>query len=120
MVEPFRARSPTRLRITRAPPAPARLLAPLFLDEVAQLPLHRLERVVDHFVERLVRTVVFLLFVRDEFVTRSDGDIDSATIGISFVMRVVGLLDHDVAAVNVIAKFVEARCINHHEIVDLL
>jgi hypothetical protein len=34
-------------------------------------------------------------------------------------MSVVRLLDCDVAAVNVIAKFVEPRGVTHHEIVEL-
>ena len=44
---------------------------------MAQLPLHRLERVVDNFGERRVRAVIHLLFIGDEFVARRDGDIDA-------------------------------------------
>jgi hypothetical protein len=87
---------------------------------VAQLALHRFECVVDDFVERLVRAVVLLLLVAHQLVARSDGNVDPATIWITFVMSSVGLLDRHVAAVNVIAKFVESRGVTHDEIVDLL
>ena len=93
---------------------------PLFVDEGAQLALHRFERVVDHFVERLVRAVVHLLLVAHQLVTRPHRHIDSTAIRITFVMSVVGLLDCDVAAVNVIAKFFQPRCIIQNEIVDVL
>ena len=35
-------------------------------------------------------------------------------------MRVIGLLDGDVAAVNVVAKSFQSRCIIQDEIVDLV
>ena len=41
---------------------------PLFLDDAAQFAFHRFERVVDHFGERIVRAVVRLFLVGDEFV----------------------------------------------------
>ena len=78
--------------------------APLFFNYPAQLALHRFESVVDHFVERLVRAVVHLPFISDQLVAARDGHIDAAPIGISFVMRVIGLLDRDVAAVDVVTK----------------
>ena len=96
------------------------LLATLFLDEVTQLALHRFESVVDHFVERLMRTVIFLLLVGHELVPRAYCHIDPATIGISFVMSVISLLDRDVAPVDVIAKFVEPRSVSHYEVIELI
>ena len=92
----------------------------MFLDEVPQLTLHRLERVVDHFVERLVRTVVLLLFVAHQFVTGTHRHIDPAPIGISLLMGVVLLLDCDIAAVDVITKSLESFCIIQNEIADLV
>ncbi len=87
------------------------LLAALFFDEVAQLALHRLERVVNDLVERLVRAVVHLFFVAHQLVTRSHRDIDPATIRITFVMSMVRLLDRDIASVDVVAEFLEARSV---------
>jgi hypothetical protein len=48
-----------------------------------------------------------------------DGDIDSASIRIAFVMGVVRLFDRDVAPVDVIAKFIEPRGVSHYEVVNL-
>src|ERR1700731_824483 len=84
-----------------------RLFAALFLDEMAQLALHRFERVVNHFVERFVRAVVHLLFFGHELVARSHRHIDAAPVRITFVMSVVRLLNRDVAAIDVVAKFFE-------------
>ena len=96
------------------------LLSSLLLDQVAQLALHRLEGVVDDFGQRLVRAVVRWFFVSHQFVSARNGDIDADAELISFVVRVVRLLDRHVAAVNVIAKFFKPRCIIQNEIVDVL
>ena len=85
--------------------------APLFFNNAAQLPFHRFESVVDHFVKRLVRSVVDLPFIGDELVASGHRHIDTASVWISFVMRMIGLLDSHVAAVDVIAKFFKSRCI---------
>jgi len=95
-------------------------ITPLLVHDAAQLALHRFERVMDHFVERLVRAVVHLPFISDQLVASRHSHIDAAAIRISFVMRVVGLLDGHVAAVDVVAKFFQARCIFQNEIVDLV
>src|SRR6267143_1012851 len=71
-------------------------------------------------VERLVRAVVHLLFVAHQLVARPYRHIDPATIRIAFVMSVVRLLDRDVAAVDVVAKFVEPSGVSHYQVVDLL
>jgi len=92
----------------------------LFVHDPAQLALHRFERVMDHFVERLVRAVVHLPFISNQLVASRHSHIDAAAIRISFVMRVVGLLDGHVAAVDVVAKFLKSRCIFQNEIVDLV
>ena len=93
---------------------------PLLVHHAAQLALHRFERVVDHLVERLVRAVVHLPFVCDQLVTARYSHIDAAPVRISFVMCVIGLLDGHVAAVDVVAKFFQARRIFQNEIVDLV
>ena len=83
--------------------------AVLFLHEMTQQTLHRLERIVNHFVERLVRAVIHLLFIRDELVARRDRHVDTTTIWISFLMRVVRLFDRDIATIDVIAKLFQPR-----------
>ena len=95
-------------------------VAPLFFDNATQLALHRLEGVVDDLVERLVRAVVLLLFISHEFVTARNGHIDPTTVRISFLVGVIGLLDGDIAAVNVVAKFLQPRGFFEYEIVDLV
>ncbi len=95
-------------------------LAPLNVDEVAQLAFHGLEGIVDHLVEGVVRAVVLLLFVSDELVTARNGHVNANTVLISFMMGVVRLFDRDVAAVNVIAEFFQPRGFFEHEIVDLV
>ena len=92
----------------------------LLVHDAAQLALHCFERVVDHFVERLVRAVVHLSLVGNKLVASRHSHIDAAAIRISFMMRVIGLLDGHVAAVDVVAKFFESRCIFQNEIVDLV
>ena len=92
----------------------------LLVHDAAQLALHRFERVVDHFVERLVRAVVHLPFISHQLVSSCHGHIDPAPARISFMMRVVGLLDGHVAAIDVVAKFFQSRCMFENEIVDLV
>ena len=94
--------------------------APLNVDEVTQLAFHGFEGVVDHFVKRIVRAVVLLLFVGNKLVTARNGHVNANTELISFVMGVVRLFDRDVAAINVVAKFLEPRRFFQHEIVDLV
>jgi hypothetical protein len=91
----------------------------LFVNYPAQLPFHRFESVVDYFVERLMRAVVHLLFISNKFVTTRNGHIDTTTVRISFLVRVIGLLNGDVAAIDVIAKSFQPRCIIQNETVDL-
>jgi hypothetical protein len=67
-----------------------------------------------------MRAVVHSPFVRDQLVTRSYGHIDPASVRISFLMRVVRLLDRYVAAVDVVAKFFQSRCIFQNDVVDLV
>ena len=95
-------------------------IAPLFVNYATQFPLHRFESVVDDLVERLVRAVVLLLFIGHEFVTARNGHIDATTIRISFLVGVIGLLDGDIAAVNVVAKFLQPRGFFEYEIIDLV
>jgi hypothetical protein len=93
---------------------------PLFFYHAAQLALHRFERVVNYFVERLVCAVVHLPFVSDQLVAPRHRHIDTASVWIAFLMRVIGLLNGHVAAVDVVAKFFESRRIFQNEIVDLV
>lgn len=93
---------------------------PLFIDDVSQLALHRFESIVNRLVQRLVRAVIHLLFFRDELVARRNGHIKPNTVGISFLMPAIRLLDGHIATVNVIAKFLEPRGVVENEIVDVV
>jgi hypothetical protein len=64
--------------------------------------------------------VIRLLFVRNQLVPGGHGHIDATPVWISFLVSVIGLLDGHVAAVDVIAKSLEAGCIIQNEIVDLV
>jgi len=67
-----------------------------------------------------MRSVVRLPFVSDQFVATRYGHIDATAIRISFMMRVIGLLDGYVAAIDVVAKFFESRRIIQNKVVDLV
>ncbi len=95
-------------------------VAPLLVHDPAQFALHCFERVVDHFVERLVRAIVHLPFVSNQLMATRHRHIDAATVWITFLMCVIGLFNGHVAAVDVVAKFFEPRCIIQNEIVDLV
>lgn len=64
--------------------------------------------------------IIHLLFIGNELVPGRHGDIDTAPVRISFEMRVIRLLDCDVAAVDVIAKLLESLSILENEIVNLV
>jgi hypothetical protein len=95
-------------------------VAALLVHDAAQLALHRFERVVNYFVERLVRAVVLLPFVSDQLVTARHSHINTAPVRISFLMGMIRLLNGHIAAIDVVAKFFEPRCIIQNEIVDLV
>lgn len=95
-------------------------VAPLLFHNATQLALHGFKRIVDHFFERLVSTVIPLPFIGHKLVPRRYGHIDSATVWIPFVMIAIGLLDCDIAAVDVITKSLEPFCIIQNDIVDLV
>jgi hypothetical protein len=86
------------------------LFATLLFHEMAELSLHRFESVVHNFAQRIVCAIIQLFFIRHEFVSGWDSHIDPHTKLISFVMRVVRLLDSDIAAADVIAKMIKSRC----------
>ena len=90
----------------------------LLVDQTAQLALHGFKGVVDHFGERRMGAFVQSSFVRDEFVAGRDGNIDPNAKRVSLLMRVIRLLDGDVAPVDVVAEFFKAGCFLEHEIVD--
>jgi hypothetical protein len=95
-------------------------VATLLVHDAAQLTLHRLERVVNHLVERLVRAIVHLRFITDELMASRHGHIDATPEWIPFLMGVVGLLDGHIAAVDMIAKFLQSRRVIQNEVVDLV
>ena len=95
-------------------------LAALFFNHSAQLALHGFESIVDHLFERLVCAVVLLSFVGDKLVAASHSHIDAAPIGISFLMRMICLLDSHVAAVDVVTEFFQSRCIIQNKVIDLV
>ena len=84
-------------------------VAPLFVYDPAQLPLHYLEGVVHHFRQRIVRSVIDLFFFRDQLVTGWDRNIDPHAILISFFVGVVRLLNSNIAPADVITEFVQPR-----------
>ena len=94
--------------------------ASLLVHDTTQFAFHRFERVMNHFVERLVRAVVRLPFVGDQFVAPRHGHIDAAPVWITFLMGVIGLLDGHITAVDVVAKFFEPRGVIQNEVVDLV
>ncbi len=96
------------------------LLAALLLHKMAQLAFHRFESVVDNFGQRAVRAAVHLLFVGDEFVARRHCDIDTHSKLVSFVMRMIGLLDCNVTSIDVIAEFFKPGRFLQNKLVDLL
>jgi hypothetical protein len=95
-------------------------VASLLVHHAAQFALHRFERVVNHLVERLVRTVVRLPLIGNQLVSTRHSHIDATPVRITFLMGVIGLLDGHIAAIDVVAKFFESRCIIQNEIVDLV
>jgi hypothetical protein len=111
----------SKIQLFRRPRVGVRLyVAPLLVHHAAQFALHRFECVVDHLVERLVRAIVHLPFVSNEFVTPRHSHIDAAPVRIAFLMGVIGLLNGHIAAVDVVAKFFQSCRIFQNEIVDLV
>ena len=95
-------------------------VVPLLFHNATQLALHGFKCVVDDFFERFVSAVIHLLFIGHKLVPRRHGHVDPAPVWIPFVMVVIGLLDCDIAAVDVITKSLESFCIIQNEIVDLV
>jgi hypothetical protein len=123
----LRSIAPTQMPFNRSPNLLRRPcvsvgfdVAALFVHDAAQLALHCFERVVDDFFQRFVRAVVHLPFVGDELVPWRHRHIDTAPVWISFLMRVIGLFDGHIAAVDVVAKSLKSRCIFQNEVVDLV
>ena len=92
--------------------------APLNFHEVAQLPLHRFERVVHDLAQRIVRAIVELLFITHQFVPRWNRHINSHPKRISFLMRMVRLLDGDITSADVIAKTIQSRCFRENQLLN--
>jgi hypothetical protein len=91
----------------------------LLLHEVPQLALHCLESVVDDLRKRGVRAIVHLLLVGDEFVMRRHGHVDPHSKLVSLLMRMIGLLDSDITAIDVVAEFFEPARFLQNELVEL-
>ena len=64
--------------------------------------------------------VIHLLFIGHEFVPWCHGHVDTAPIRISLLMSVIGLLNSDIAAVDVVAKPFESCCIIQNDFVNLV
>jgi hypothetical protein len=92
----------------------------LLFDQCLKLALHCLESVVDHFAERLVHFVRALFFIGHQLVAGRDGNIDSDPEWIAGMLRVVGMLNDDVAAADVIAKTIQPRGFVSDELVELI
>jgi hypothetical protein len=82
--------------------------APLLFHNATQLALHGFECVMDDFFERFVSAVIHLPFIGHKLVAWRHGHVDPAAVWITFLMVVIGLLDGDIAAVNVITKSLES------------
>ena len=95
-------------------------VTPLLFHNATQLTLHDFKCVMDDFFERFVSAVVHLSFIGHKLVPRRHGHVDPAPVWIPFVMVVIGLLDCDIAAVDVITKSLESCCIIQNESVDLV
>ena len=95
-------------------------VAPLLFHNTTQLTLHGFKCVVDDFFERFVSAVIHLLFIGHKLVPRRHRHVDPAPVWIPFVVVVIGLLDCDIAAVDVITKSLESFCIIQNEIVDMV
>ena len=95
-------------------------VAPLLVHNATQFALHGFKCVVDNFFERFVSAVIHLLFIGHKLVAWRHGHVDTAPVWIAFVMVVIGLLDCDIAAVNVITKSLESFRIIQDNIVDLV
>jgi hypothetical protein len=67
-----------------------------------------------------VHFVGALLFIRDQLVTRGYGHVDPYPEWIAGMLRVIRLLDHDVAAADVIAEPIQTRGFITNELVELV
>jgi len=92
----------------------------LFLDQRLELALHRLESVVDYLAQRLMHLVRGRFFVRDQLVAGRDGDIDADPKGVPGMLRVIGMLENDIATADVIAEAIEARGFAADEGIELV
>lgn len=83
-------------------------VVPLLLYNATQLALHRLERVMNDFLKGFVSAVIHVPFIGHKLVTRRHGHVDAAPVWIPLVMIMIGLFDGDIAAVDMIAKFLKS------------
>jgi hypothetical protein len=96
------------------------LFVALFLDQRLELALHCLESVVDHLAQWLMHLVRGRFFIRDQLVAGRDGNIDADAKGIARMLRVIGMLENDIATADVIAKAIETRGFAADECVELV
>ena len=82
--------------------------APLLFHNATQLALHGFECVMNDFFEWFVSAVIHLFLIGHKLMARCHGHVDPAPVWIPFVMVVIGLLDRDIATVDVITKSLES------------
>src|SRR5947207_89243 len=76
---------------------------------MAELALHRFKGVMHDLGQWLMGPVIHLFLFRDQFVTGRHGDIDPHPKRVAFFMSMIRLLNRDIAAADMIAKFIESR-----------
>jgi hypothetical protein len=59
---------------------------------------------MNHFFERFVGAVIHLPFIGHKLVTCRHRHVDSTSVWIPFVMIMIGLLDGNIATVDVVTK----------------
>src|SRR5438046_6386696 len=79
-------------------------VAPLLFHNATQLTLHSFKSVVDDFFERFVSAVINLSFIAHKLVARPNRPVDPAPVWVPFWMGVIGLLDSDFPAFDVITN----------------
>ena len=93
---------------------------PLLFYNATQLALHGFECVMDDFFERFVSAVIRPSFIGHKLVARRHGYVDPAPVWVAFLMRVICLLNSDIAAIDVITKSLESCCKIQNDSVDLV
>lgn len=93
---------------------------PLFLDQMAQLSLHRFESVVNHLRQWLMCAIVGLFLFRYQFVSGRNRHVDTDPKGVTFFMGVIRLFNGDIAPADMIAEFIQPGCLLADHLFDAL